>query len=286
MNLRWPKNAAGTVAALIIFMVALTPVIWNNHAELLEPEKATDFHSKAKTPSATEKISAKVSTESRKEARARKFEDEGIPCKPTRIPADNNNPHLLYLASQEYIAATPFEADKVARRIGFLGGRNESASLACGPLSIAILKDARWLPSTASVQRIWLLCPRDRPGCNGLKTLQEEYFPPEQYDYLRVAESIKTYDFRAHPLQPGDWIYLFASVNGFDHMLVVTRVDSSGIAYSVTNLNRGDGFVIVEAPLYDPSRPGHGLFYELTDPARGDLGMSGNGGFLLVRKKI
>ena len=68
-------------------------------------------------------------------------------------------------------------------------------------------------------------------------------------------------------------------------MLTVTRVDDKGVAYTITNLNRGKGFIITEEVLYDPNKPSEGLFYELTSSNRGELGMSGTGGFLLVRKK-
>ena len=77
-----------------------------------------------------------------------------------------------------------------------------------------------------------------------------------------------------------------SNYTGFDHMIVVTRVDEDGAAYSVTNINYGDGFVITEALLYDPDKPGKGLFYDLTnDSLRKELGMTGTDGFLLIRVK-
>jgi len=217
---------------------------------------------------------------------SRKLRDDKTPSEimDTVMPVKYQD--ILWDVSQEYIATTPDEADKVARSIAFLDGKNESASLACGPISVAILKDAGLLPANTSTHDIWLLCARDREDCDGIKTLQREYFPLEEYDYLRVYESIRTYDFKSNPLQTGDWLYLFASENGFDHMLVVTKVDTAGAAYTVTNINRGDGFIIIETPLYDPNNPGQGLVYEFTDNSRGDLGLSGNGGFLLIRKKL
>jgi hypothetical protein len=72
-------------------------------------------------------------------------------------------------------------------------------------------------------------------------------------------------------------------------MLTVTRIDKNGAAYTVTNVDRGSGFIISEELLYDPSKPGTGLFFELTDPHRSDpkvnLGICGDGGFLIVRRK-
>ncbi len=211
------------------------------------------------------------------------------PTSPPSSPEPSPVPSFedaLVQASRGYLADTPQKADEMARKIGYKGGKNESASLACGPLTIAILQDAHLLSKNASTHDAWLLCAReDRADCDGLETLRREYFPPQEYDYLRFTQSVRDYDFLANPLQPGDWMYLYASSNGFDHMLVVTRVDENGAAYTVTNLDRGFGFEIVEEMLYSPVQPGTGLFYELTDPARGKLGLSGNGGFLLVRRK-
>lgn len=198
----------------------------------------------------------------------------------------------LYEASLHYLADTAEEADLVAREINFASGPHESADNACGPLTVAILRDGGYLPEDANPHDMWLLCPReDIPECNGLNILDQQYFPLSEYDYIRVEESIGSYDWAKNPLQPGDWLYLFvrkgiSKYNGFDHMLAVTRVDDRGRAYSVTNINKGEGFVIQEELLYDPRRAGEGLFSELTnDQLRKELGMTGTAGFLLVRAK-
>lgn len=208
---------------------------------------------------------------------------------PTAVPTPSVEMQFrqaLIQASRNYLADTSEAADLVAQRIGYNGGKSESASLMCGPLTIAILRDAHLLPASTSLHESWLLCAReDRDDCQGITTLERLYFPPQEYTYTRVHQNIRDYDFNANPLEPGDWLYLFVSNNGFDHMTLVTRVDENGAAYTVTNLDRGSGFKIVETLLYDPAQPGQGLIYELTDPARKQLGMSGNGGFLLVRRK-
>ena len=199
----------------------------------------------------------------------------------------------LYEASLHYLADTAEEADLVAREINFAFGPHESADNACGPLTVAILWDGGYLPEDANPHEMWLLCPReDIPGCNGLDVLDKFFFPRTTYDYILVNESIGSYDWAQNPLQPGDWLYLFvrkgiSKYDGFDHMLVVTRVDERGRAYSVTNLNKGEGFVIQEELLYDPRRAGVGLFAELTnDQLRKELGMTGTAGFLLIRPKL
>ena len=284
MDLRDTKTTAGIGAVLLFFTMAMILGVKPHSRGESQPVNMADVQENTSAPLATKTISSSESVGSKDRNKAWKF-DEGILTEIINAPTPMIQQDLLYSESQKYIALTAEEADKVARRIAFLDGRNESASLACGPLSIAILRDAKLLPSDASVRKIWLLCPREREDCSGLKTLQQDYFPPAQYEYLRVTESVRTYDFISNPLQPGDWMYLFAITNGYDHMLTVTRVNCNGAAYTVTNINRGNGFIIAEALLYDPNSPGQGLFYELTDPARGDLGMCGTGGFLLVRKK-
>lgn len=198
----------------------------------------------------------------------------------------------LYQASLHYLAETAEEADLMAREIDFASDPHESADNACGPITVAIMRDGGYLPEDANPHDMWLLCPReDIPGCNGLDILDKKFFPQSDYDYSLVGESIGTYDWAKNPLQPGDWLYLFvrkgiSKYDGFDHMLVVTRVDDRGRAFSVTNINKGDGFVIQEELLYDPRRPSLGLFAELTnDKLRKELGMTGTAGFLLIRAK-
>lgn len=190
----------------------------------------------------------------------------------------------LYEASLNYIATSPDEADAVVRKIGYIDGKNESASNACGPLSIAIMKDAGLLPDSTSLHEIWLLDLRNEYILSNV--LHRMYFPPQTYDYIKIDQSVGDYDFQNNPLQPGDWLFLFTSGNGYDHILVVTRVDDSGAAYTVTNIDRGDGFIISEELLYDPHNEGEGLFYELSDPeGRRLLGLTGTAGFLVVRRR-
>ena len=215
---------------------------------------------------------------------------------PTAAPAPDESAERvaalqesLYRASLEYLADTTAEANAVAKSIKFNRGAYENVRNVCGPLSIAIMRSGGILPATTSVRNIWLLCAREGGKCNGMSVLQREYFPPSEFDYFQTTQSVRDYDFNAHPLQAGDWLYLYVKQNGFDHMLVVTRVDENGAAYTVTNLNRGEGFKITEEVLYDPTKPGTGLFFELTDPVRlayvKYLGLSGDGGFMLVRRK-
>lgn len=216
-----------------------------------------------------------------------------LPPTPTAtMTAREKAQEKLWQASLDFLAFTPEDADQVARRIDFASGPHESADNACGPLTVAILKAGGYLPEDASEHDMWLLCPREEnPECHGMETLQRMFFPVDDYDYIWVEESVGTYDWEENPLEPGDWLYLFvmkgiSNYRGFDHMIVVTRVDENGAAYSVTNIDYGEGFVITEALLYDPDNPGEGLFYDLTnDHLRKELGMTGTAGFLLIRAK-
>lgn len=209
---------------------------------------------------------------------------------PTDMPTPTPQPEetwedVLYRVSLQFIADTPEEANEVAQEIDFLVGDTEVAGNMCGPLSIAILKEAGLIPEEADAHDAWLLCAHEnRENCFGMETLKKVYFPPDEYDYLRVYDSVKDYDFRSNPLRPGDWLYLYTYIHGYDHMLVVTRVDDVGNPYTVTNIDWGEGFVIEEMKLYDVDNPEEGLFYELTRIERRRIGMMGTAGFLLVRK--
>ena len=216
-----------------------------------------------------------------------------VPPSPTPTLTKKEQAEIwLYEASLAYLANTPKKALEVARMIDFTEGPYESPDNMCGPLTVAILRDGGYLPADANPHNMWLLCPRtDNPECHGLRILERTFFPPDDYEYTWVYENVGKRNWRNDPLQPGDWLYLFvlkgvSNYTGFDHMIVVTRVDEQGRAYSVTNINHGNGFVIREELLYDPKRPGEGLFYELTnDDLRKELGMTGTAGFLLIRAK-
>ena len=200
-------------------------------------------------------------------------------------PAEQSPEEALYQASLQFIAETPEEADLIAKKIDYMAGDTETATNLCGPLTIAILNEAGWFKPQADTHPAWLLCAREnREDCFGVETLKKVYFPPDDYDYIRVYDSVRDYDFQSNPLQPGDWMYLFTYIHGYDHMLVVTRVDEKGNPYTVTNVDWGEGFVISEMKLYDTENPEEGLFYELTKIERRRIGMMGTAGFLLVRK--
>ena len=185
----------------------------------------------------------------------------------------------LYAASQKYLAPTQTDAIKVAQSMNFLGV-NGFPSTMCGPLAMAILRDAGLADADIDLSRFFYLNPR--PGAGD--TIIASAFPDDLYQKIEVNSPINQVDFSAHPLMPGDFVYLFAGARGnFDHIITVSRVDADGRAYAVTNLNTSKGYVINEVMLYDPAKPGVGQFYEWTDKKNASLGLTGFGGFWLWR---
>ena len=195
------------------------------------------------------------------------------PESPTPTPTPTQSPQeiaeeRIHQASLKYLAANFEEAVQVAREIDFTEGDTEHPNNMCGPLAAAIMRDGGYLPPESEPKEMWLLCARtreDNEACHGTRDLERKFFSKEDYDYFRVEESIGSYDWKTNPLQVGDWLYLYvmkgiSNFEGFDHMIVVSRVDNRGRAYSVTNVNHGEGFVIREELLYDPNRPAQVCF--------------------------
>jgi hypothetical protein len=181
---------------------------------------------------------------------------------------------LMYVADQEDIAI------KVARSLGYLENDGHPASV-CGPLAAAILRDAGLLSRYTDLHEFWLLNPREG------QSVLERNFPKEAFEWYQTSQSTAEFDFTAFPLKAGDFMYLFAGDPGsFEHMLTVSRVDDTGRAYSVTNFDTNDGYVIQEVMLYDPTQPGQGKLYDWTNRKNSMLGLTGFGGFLLLRFQI
>ena len=190
----------------------------------------------------------------------------------------------LYEASLKFLAENEEDATIIVRdQIDYLESIGEHPSLVCGPLSAVILRDAGLLPPDVDLHGFWLLDPRLRPS----QVILETYFPPDRYEWYHFDTPTIEFDFKAFPLLPGDFIYLYAGKNGtFEHIITVSRVDDAGRAYTVSNLGTEDGFVIRELMLYDPNHPGQGQFYDwMNREINGWLGMTGDGGFDLWRPK-
>jgi hypothetical protein len=185
----------------------------------------------------------------------------------------------LHESAITFIAETEKEAISVTENLRYLL-EDGHPSLVCGPLAVAILRDAGLIDKHVILHDFWLLNPSEPWDVQALESI----FPHSRYLWYETTTSIGQLDFAEFPLQPGDFLYLYAGLRGtFEHVLVVTRVDEEGRAFSVTNFKTEQGFVIKEVLLYDPNQPGLGMFYQWTDPANAHLGLTGFGGFHLWR---
>lgn len=184
----------------------------------------------------------------------------------------------LYEASLSYIASTPEDSLSMAKKIN--GVRYGNPSNTCGPLAIAILRDAGLISQNANPHDFWLL----NPWVEDDRKRLDRTFPPTLYDHLVYHVWLRGFNWQSFPLKPGDFMYIHAGGGGnFDHMLVVTRVDSALRAYSVTNFDTTDGFLIDEVMLYDPNDPNAGIFHTWTKEQNALLGSTGFGGFEVWR---
>lgn len=181
------------------------------------------------------------------------------PSTPTRLPSATPDPQKrLQTAAQQYLAPGPTEAAQVARQLDFLGDQGHPSNM-CGPLAIAILRDAGYLPQGINLHDFWLF----KPGEPYARRLMEQYFPSKRYEHIVIETPLNQTDWRTQPLLPGDFIFIHAGRKGdFSHMLVVTRADVYGRPYTVTNYRTSAGFVIQEQLLYDQFDPTNGLFYQ------------------------
>lgn len=187
----------------------------------------------------------------------------------------------LRLAAQSYLADTAEKADQVARALKYVDGKREAASLMCGPLAAAILRDAGLLPAelgpVQDLHAYWLADPDvdGRPW-----TL----FPRQDYDLYHFDIPLDQFDFVSWPLRPGDFLYTYARDDGFDHMFIVTDVDGLGRAYTVTNQYQADQTYRIERLLlYDPGDLAAGVIHnQWVNP---DLGRTGQIGFDVLRRK-
>ncbi len=179
----------------------------------------------------------------------------------------------LKAVSLQYLAPTEADAVKVAESLGYLISGAHPSNM-CGPLAGAILRESGVISPYIDLYDFWLLNPR----VHAAKIAR--IFPKNRFRLTEAHTSLLDYDFVENPLESGDFLYLYAGPNGnFEHMLTVTRVDEMGRAYTVTNVNTDDGYIIDEFMLYDPNAPGEGLFYRWNDRNYDYLGLTGSGGF-------
>jgi len=186
----------------------------------------------------------------------------------------------LYEASLFFIAPT-YELSK-QMSVLINNARFSDPNTTCGPLSLAILKRAGILSEDLVAHSFFLI----NPDLGKDRAVIASVFPKEKYSDKRYKVRIDQFDWKTNPLAAGDFVYIYSGTGGnFEHMLIVNRVDSQGRAYSVTNYNTAQGFVINEALLYDPADSNAGLFSLWTEKQFAKLGSTGYAGFEVWRLK-
>jgi len=186
----------------------------------------------------------------------------------------------VYETSLKYIRQTT-ESSRILGE-GINGPGYGAPSDICGPLSIAILQEADIVNPDLDPHSFWLL----NPDVWDDRKLLVKTFPPEQFENIHLLVKLDEIDWNDFPLYPGDFLYIYAGSGGnFEHMLVVSRVDSQGRAYAVTNHNTENGFIISEVLLYHPDKSDVGMFPVWTARPNAELGSTGFGGFELWRMR-
>jgi len=194
-------------------------------------------------------------------------------------PLTQNQQIQLYNSSLKFTASTTEKSTQLGEQIN--GAGYGSPTIICGPLSIAILQSAGLISSDSLVPfDFWLL----NPFISKDRALINRTFPPDQYENYDVKIQLNEFNFSGFTLLPGDFLYIkHGSGGNFDHMLVVNRMDDEGRAYSVTNYNSEQGFIINEVMLYDLKDPKAGIFHKWTERRDAVSGSTGFGGFELWR---
>lgn len=166
----------------------------------------------------------------------------------------------------KYIAKTEAEAIALAQGLDFIGPESpyEHPSNMCGPLAASVLRDLQVLPAGFEINpsSFWLANPQRL----------DRLLPQPAFQKIAMNQSVDSVDF---DWRVGDFVYLQGG--DFDHMVTISRVDSAGKVFAISNFKNPDGrFVVEEYLLSDPSDPEAGLFKEWPRPDRvGRTGMSG-----------
>ncbi len=193
-------------------------------------------------------------------------------------PLSNDQQVALYRASLGYVQSSVADSRSMAKQINGVGYGDPSNI--CGPLAVAILRDAGLMVPNIVPHDFWLLNPLAATDA----ALLERAFPFDRYMHAIIPTAINKVNWNATPLVPGDFIFIWHGSGGnFDHMLVVNRVDAELRAYAVTNYGTSEGYVIAESLLYDPRDPTVGLFHQWTKERDAILGSTGFGGYELWR---
>ena len=189
----------------------------------------------------------------------------------------------LQAVAESFITSDPEATAELARQLGYLSSNQEDPSNMCGPLSAAILREAGLLPASvgpvANLKSYWLA----NPVTNGRPW---SLFPADQYQVYRFKIGTDRFDFAAWPLLPGDFVYTYAGRGSFSHMFVVTEVDATGRAYTVTNQLQADGgYLVQRVLLYDPQEHEAGVLHSPCLECGSWRRRTGLGGFDVLRRR-
>ena len=176
----------------------------------------------------------------------------------------------------------------------------ESADNTCGPLGVSILSKAGifyplktpvdlrdWWEPDPRLGMPWGMLDMSHYQLYQFLTFTADGIIGNQVTRYNIPgdlnNGVQTFDFKAFPLCPGDWIYTRSVGNGFDHLWVVSEVDAQGRAYAVGNIPEAtsDRFVVNRILLFDPSDPTVGGFKR--NFVNHHAGTSGKAGFYLLR---
>jgi hypothetical protein len=189
----------------------------------------------------------------------------------------------LQAVAESFITSDPQATAELARQLGYLTSDQEDPSNMCGPLSAAILREAGLLPASvgpvANLKSYWLA----NPVTNGRPW---SLFPQDLYEVHRFETGTDRFDFAAWPLLPGDFVYTYAGRGSFSHMFVVTEVEPTGRAYTVTNQLQADGgYLVQRVLLYDPQEHEAGVLHSPCLECGSWRRRTGLGGFDVLRRR-
>ncbi|KKR69411.1 MAG: hypothetical protein UU12_C0045G0005 [Candidatus Woesebacteria bacterium GW2011_GWA2_40_7b] len=121
--------------------------------------------------------------------------------------------------ARSLISPSPEAADALAKK---LGGRSASTDRISGPLAVEQLM--------------------------GITTFS--------FDAFGISTSALDFDFNSADLVPGDFLYFIGKDLNSDYMMTISRRDSLGTLWAVTNTPDKSGrYVITEVPAWDPKNP-------------------------------
>lgn len=189
---------------------------------------------------------------------------------------------VLEAKAKSLIRPTPEGATALADELR--GSTESGASYMCGPLASVQLKGITtfgYIPND-----FWLANARLINKDVGTDIFSSA-FPSDKFDLVESDKPITGFDFGLINIQPGDFIYFFgANDQGGDHMITVSKRDSGGTLWGITNYPNANGdFVVKDVPIWNNENPEESFIKELAEGRNSINFSSGQGGFKLWRMK-